>query len=71
MLLGFKRVNVLLREHFMRFLSCLGLLLLQSQHNVFLLYKIGIMPLLIQLLNMEIELVFFFSLSFTGFVTQV
>lgn len=26
-----------------------------SQHNVFLLYKIGIMPLLIQLLNMEIE----------------
>ncbi|CAH3112858.1 unnamed protein product [Pocillopora meandrina] len=26
-----------------------------SQHNVFLLYKMGIMPLLIQLLNMEIE----------------
>ena len=55
MLLGFKRVNVLLRKHFMRFLSFLGLLLLQSQHNVFLLYKMGIMPLLIQLLNMEIE----------------
>ncbi|RMX60555.1 hypothetical protein pdam_00001424 [Pocillopora damicornis] len=27
----------------------------RSQHNVFLLYKMGIMPLLIQLLNMEIE----------------
>ena len=28
---------------------------LQSQLNVFFLYKIGIMPLLIQLLNGEIE----------------